>query len=375
MNGAQIQIELEKKAEAVIANRRRLLEERRQRILDDKTRQIGLDVDFLQQQVEERKQREAKEAMEDRALDELLLSNEQKILKIQRDIDRERRRVNAELENFRMQDQKKENRLDYDLYDPEALKKEKPLPESELGPASMQIFAGEDRGKAEREALQREQQKQWCEEQIAIKNAKAEAERIQNANYDAFVLSLDEQMKRLTGTFNSLQKEALNNVLNENASLADMRKYKEAEEKRQSDLQKKQELEAINTSPFFMEDASRQLNENNRYVTYEFKGFSKENLNEIRQVQLRQIEEKRQRDEAERNVEARHAQEEQRIRNELTKMDRLRKRQLLDEKRKLQNTLKEQDDMFKTTQKVNNEVVAKTAVDPSFFDAFGQSAR
>jgi len=64
---------------------------------------------------------------------------------------------------------------DYELHDKDALKKQKPArvgdDDPRLGPASLQVFDGEDLRAAERRELQHKQMRNWCIEQDMKKRA------------------------------------------------------------------------------------------------------------------------------------------------------------------------------------------------------------
>ncbi len=83
----------------------------------------------------------------------------------------------ADLE-FRATQQFAATRREFDLNDPEALKKATLTRQGDedprLGPSSLQVFQGEDLAAKERKRLQAEQQRQWLQQQrVAEAEAKA----------------------------------------------------------------------------------------------------------------------------------------------------------------------------------------------------------
>jgi phytoene dehydrogenase-like protein len=81
------------------------------------------------------------------------------------------RRANAKrIDEYRREMQKKEDRRDFDLYDPERLRKDPPLRVNDedptLGVASLKRFEGEDLSQKERLKLQKEQMRLWVQEQM-----------------------------------------------------------------------------------------------------------------------------------------------------------------------------------------------------------------
>lgn len=79
-----------------------------------------------------------------------------------------RKQINRAIVEFR-KEQQPSSRREWDLYDPEAVRKGQPVRVSDddlrCGPSSMQRFAGEDLNAPSRSKLQKEQQKHALEEQ------------------------------------------------------------------------------------------------------------------------------------------------------------------------------------------------------------------
>lgn len=92
-----------------------------------------------------------------------------------RDIQNQNKAVNE----FRQQFQKPEMRREFDLYDPQALKKDVPARLADSDPqctmSSLQKFMGEDLNKENRHKFQKEQTREWLlQQQKDWKNALAD---------------------------------------------------------------------------------------------------------------------------------------------------------------------------------------------------------
>lgn len=80
------------------------------------------------------------------------------------------RELNRAMNEFRALHQQPDGRREWDLQDPEALKKDKPARVSDddprCGPASLQKFDGEDMNYKARQKYQQEQLREWYLQQV-----------------------------------------------------------------------------------------------------------------------------------------------------------------------------------------------------------------
>lgn len=99
--------------------------------------------------------------------------------------EKHKRDINRNLNEFRSLHQQPNSRREFDLYDPDYLKKDRPARVSDddprCGAASIQKFDGEDLNADARKKFQREQMQDWFKRQIEERNraeaAQKEAER------------------------------------------------------------------------------------------------------------------------------------------------------------------------------------------------------
>uniref|UniRef100_A0A4W3H4C8 RIB43A-like with coiled-coils protein 1 n=1 Tax=Callorhinchus milii TaxID=7868 RepID=A0A4W3H4C8_CALMI len=130
-----------------------------------------VDVAALENQVIERKTREARDKAREDSLDADTLRYAQTAELLEKQEGERRRRLNEELNRYREREQAFENRREFDLNDPEALKKDKPARVCDMdprcGPASLQRFEGEDLSHKARQSFQRQQTHRWLETQRA----------------------------------------------------------------------------------------------------------------------------------------------------------------------------------------------------------------
>ncbi|XP_046895629.1 RIB43A-like with coiled-coils protein 1 [Hypomesus transpacificus] len=137
-------------------NRRRAAEAARlARIFNTRNRVMGLDLPTLEQQVTERKARDEMARQREMAFDLLRVTQDKVLMHQQWQEEEMRAELNKNLVQYHQIHQRAEDSLDADLtFDQQGALE---LSESELGPASMKVFQGEDIGEDERRRSQMEQ--------------------------------------------------------------------------------------------------------------------------------------------------------------------------------------------------------------------------
>ncbi|VDL59907.1 unnamed protein product [Hymenolepis diminuta] len=99
---------------------------------------------------------------------------------MERRLTQNQRKLNRAINEYRLQHQQPISRREFDLNDPDALKKELPARISDddprCGVSSLQKFVGEDLTKKSRDKLQQQQMSTWFDKQIE-EHDRAEASR------------------------------------------------------------------------------------------------------------------------------------------------------------------------------------------------------
>lgn len=283
---------------AAIERRRNQEQQRQSRIFNAKARTMGVDVAELGKQVEERRRIEKTEKAREEAFDadreqydKIALMLEQREQQLSRDLDQ------AVL-NYRAQNQKPETRREFDLYDPEASKKDRPARVSDddprCGPASLQKFAGEDLSEKKRKELQTDMTKKWLTEQRDERNRSKAQQMFADNLYDRKRVELDERAQHLSQMEEECRKAVNMATTHFNQALA-----MEASERRR--MQKQQE-EDNNFAEIYNHLTGDILTENpavavsafgpHRVVPDRWKGMSPEQLKAILDVQSQQCLEK-----------------------------------------------------------------------------------
>uniref|UniRef100_A0A4W6F1H4 RIB43A-like with coiled-coils protein 1 n=1 Tax=Lates calcarifer TaxID=8187 RepID=A0A4W6F1H4_LATCA len=143
---------------------------RKARIFNTRLRVMGLDLNALNQQVQEKKHKQSMERQRDKAFDKLRECHDEILL--QQDIDEREKRaaLHTDLTQYWATHQRVEDSRDADLKCGLKGAFRITIPEGELGPASMQIFAGEAIGE---EQMRREQMRKTARDLQAQKEDNA----------------------------------------------------------------------------------------------------------------------------------------------------------------------------------------------------------
>jgi len=292
--------------ETAAIERRRIREQQRQsRIFNARVRTIGVDLQSLEQQVDERKWMEEQERRREEAFAADMARNDKICMLLQKRQENDLKQLNKGINKFRKDHQRPEDRREFDIYDPEGKKKDKPARVSDddprCGVSSMQKLLGEDLNEKERKKLQQEQHEEWMKQQMKEKaqelaNLK-EAQRL----YDLKAIETDQRSLELAHAEQECRR-AINMAQKDmNQALARERQVKE-------DNQKQQELED-NLTEISNHVFGDMLTENpavaqsafgsHRVIPDRWKGMSPSEVNTIRYTQHQQVDEKKRLEEEE----------------------------------------------------------------------------
>ncbi|ENN81903.1 hypothetical protein YQE_00424, partial [Dendroctonus ponderosae] len=176
----QLMTEKDRREAAYIERRRIQEEERKKRLFNPRQRLIGIDTQALQAQIEEKKKKELEVKRNDSIFENELKKADQIAITLEQKQREEQKKLQKEIETFRKNFQKPEDRREFDLNDPNGIKKQLPCrlhdDDPRLGPSSAQKFEGEDLSNEERLKLQKVQIKAWLGQQL-IEREQAEKER------------------------------------------------------------------------------------------------------------------------------------------------------------------------------------------------------
>jgi hypothetical protein len=287
-----------RKEQLAIERRRQAEAERKQRIFNPKVRLFGVDKQALDAQVADKKQLEAMEEEREQFYHEQTIINAKHGHFLETKRDDIRRDMNKAVNDYRVNQQTVESRREFDLNDKNALKKEQPVRvgdrDPRLGISATQIFHGEDLTQNDRTKQQKNQMKNWIEQQVTEKGqAKAMEEyeklvsekRMEEVNFLANELDKQKELLRL-------EKERATKEFNIEQSVD--KRNREAERKAKEELDKLEEIQNQLNSDLLNEnfDATLNANDPNRFKPYNFKSLRPDQYQNILDTRENQIREK-----------------------------------------------------------------------------------
>ncbi|CAC5413020.1 RIB43A-like with coiled-coils protein 2 [Mytilus coruscus] len=302
--------------EAAAIERRRLMEEQRKsRIFNSKCRTIGVDLQAIEQQVRDKKEQEDYERKRSEAFAADAVRNDKISQMLEKRQEQDVRALNQALNDFRSLHQQPDGRREFDLYDPDYLKKDKPGRVSDDDPrcgiSSIQKFEGEDLNNKARTKFQQEQLREWSTQQA---NEKEQAKRNQDEAdrlYQLKMRELDQRGMELEKAEDDC-KRAINMATTDyNNALARERNERERLKKQQEFDDNMTEIanhifgDTLTENPAVAQSAFGP----HRVIPDRWKGMSPQQLEAIRKEQEKQRLEKQRRDQEDKLREIEHARQ------------------------------------------------------------------
>ncbi|CAF1074456.1 unnamed protein product [Didymodactylos carnosus] len=283
---------------AAIERRRRNEKERQARIFNVKYRTIGIDKEMLDEQVRQRELIQEMERRRDEAFAREMIRNDLKALVMEQDERQKDYECAKRVDEFRKLYQKPEMAREWDLNNPDALKNGvSPRimdDDPRLGPASIQSFAGEDLNLKARKKLQQEQLKEYFNTQRMIRKKNERQQQLADLLFDC----KQTQLNQIGYNFEKIEEECKRAIgvatRHYNETMASEAKMKEREQRKRDTDEQLSEIIDTAFSNLLTEDDSTAVSAVNpsRVVVDRWKGMTKDQLNEIRNEQLKQMEQR-----------------------------------------------------------------------------------
>ncbi|NXG65329.1 RIBC2 protein, partial [Hemiprocne comata] len=257
-----------------------------------------VDKDALDSQVKDRKIQEAAERARNEQLATEMKRNDKIMCMLEERQKNEIRNINKAITEFQKNFQKPETRREFDLYDPQALKKDRPARLSDSDPrctaSGLQKFMGEDLNYDQRMKFQKEQFREWSlQQQRDWKNALAD-KKFADDLYDKNRIALDQK------TMEQQRKEEQNRRA-VCAATKDFNRIQAAELVERKKLEKYQkmkddtdEISNLLKGDLLSENPEQAVSSfgRHRVITDRWKGMSQDQLMAIRCSQQQQVLEK-----------------------------------------------------------------------------------
>ncbi|KAK4886243.1 hypothetical protein RN001_002514 [Aquatica leii] len=377
----QLMTEKDRREAAAIEKRRAQEEERKKRIFDAKTRLIGADVQALQQQIEEKKKLEEEKKRIDQIFNEQLIKCDQIAVALEQKESEERKKLALEVNNFRVNFQKFQDRREYDLNDPDAVRKCLPArlhdDDPRLGLSSVQKFEGEDVASEERKKIQREQIQSWLQQQMEERDNADKERKAADEAYKAAVIARDARAIELDRLEKDCRKRLERACCMFNRALADERFCEQKEKERQDKEDKMAQMYNTLTSDMMTENPDVSLSNMgpNRRIGYLYKGMSKSELEEFRNAQKAQLEEVKKKKDEETRFQREWDDYSNGIQRTIALMDKELARKEKDRRVALAEENKRMALEQKNHQDYMNKIVYRNKPTAAFFDQFNTSTR
>lgn len=293
----KVDLPIDYKEAAAIERRRNMEEMRKSRIFNAKTRIIGVDVQALDQQVQDRKQMEERERRRKEAYAADAVRFDLITCLLQKRQEHDIHELNRAMNEFRYLHQQPSQRREWDLYDPEGLKKDKPARVSDDDPrctiSGLQKFDGEDLNNKARAKFQREQLREWSNQQQRERRQADDNQKKADRLYELKARELDQRAMELQ----KAEEECRRAI---NVATKDYNQALARETDARSNLKKQQELDDNATEQanhiygdFLTENpaVAQSAFGPHRVITDRWKGMSPEELSEVWRMQEKQRQE------------------------------------------------------------------------------------
>ncbi|NXU44826.1 RIBC2 protein, partial [Drymodes brunneopygia] len=254
-----------------------------------------VDKDALDAQVKERKIKEAIEKAEHERFAHDMKKNDKLMCLLEERQKNEIKDLNKALNEFQKNFQGPETRREFDLNDPQALKKDRPARVSDDDPrctiSSMQKFMGEDLNYDKRMKFQKEQLREWSlQQQKDWKNALAD-QKLADDLYDKYRVEIDRKIMEEQKKEEESRRDVCTAIKNFNRIQVAELDHKNKLEKAQKIKDDMDEITGLLRGDFLSENPEQAIGKDHVLVD-RWKGMNQEQLMAIRQCQKEQALEK-----------------------------------------------------------------------------------
>ncbi|XP_062040386.1 RIB43A-like with coiled-coils protein 1 isoform X2 [Lepus europaeus] len=283
---------------AAIEARRNREKERQSRFFNVRNRVIGVDVEALNNQVEERKLREADERNREQAYGTSQVHYDLVAQMLEKEESERSRRLARKVQEYRDQKQQFKTRSEFDFWDPDPLWKEFPGQPGDsdpcCGPSSLQCFSGEDLDRAACLRMQQEQFRSSLNCQMQEKQQAKAEEKYTDMLSDQLRMAMDMramQMAKLEESCRIAMMSAMANANKAQAAELAERQRREHQQEREANLK---EIQSQVTSNLLTENpqVARNPRAPHRVLPHCWKGMTPEQRVAIRKAQDAQRHEK-----------------------------------------------------------------------------------
>ncbi|KAI9143323.1 RIB43A-domain-containing protein [Paraphysoderma sedebokerense] len=279
--------------EKAIRRKQRLETERKERILDPKSRTLGIDVNALEEQIKLKNELKASEKEKNEHFDRVTMETNQLLQILDQKVTEARKQNERALVEYRRQHQQPHAQKETDLNDLSSLKKMNLINiNCDDGVRSLK-FEGEDEKERERLRLQKEQMRLWTIQKIQEKEKQIKQEMEEERQRVEYNKAIAAKIHELTRTEERNRKSVAISDREANARLAAEKKLREALAKKQELEENTKEIQALMNGSLPTErSASLPQHSADRTLTDPFNGKPLNGIHEVHQVLNHQLSEK-----------------------------------------------------------------------------------
>lgn len=349
--------------------------ERKPTILDPRTRKIGIDVDALKRQVEEKRELASREKARNDAFDNWTLEQQDTIMQNMETERQLRHQMDCNRDKFRAQQQRPDQCTEYDIWRPDLLKISRPARVGDydptIGVSSGQVFQGEDLQISQRLQAQARQRNEWYNEQMKEKASIKRAEEMEDLNNQLIDLETQKKLSELSERTEYAKSQVRREVANDNLQMARDKKQREANDR----AFEEQQNQAYLTNNLRSRVISEQMAPRGD-APMEYRGMTIEEQKQIIDEQSRQMKDNERRREEERERERQWYEYQEYLKSEGDKNEAQWLRRKQQEQAALYQTRLKQEEEFKRRERYLNKVVyGENIPDDSYYDQWGKDVR
>lgn len=255
----------------------------------------------LEKQILEKKKQTTAQIECDKRYEEQEQLQKRLLVSKEKEIEKEKRIVDSDLNFYRCRYQRSDQRREFDLNDPNFLKKGTPARVADvdiaLGISSAQIFHGEDLNRLDRQKRQREQQRAWLDQQVMERKQAEEAKKKADDIFMESVWCRDKHLEEMAKSDNFMRNQIIQKIRQFNINLA--------KQKADNRLRNKQETFEDDTAEIYNMLSSDLLTENpdvaqsrinpNKKIAFMYRGMTPDETRVFRKAQEQQLVDMKQR--------------------------------------------------------------------------------
>lgn len=255
----------------------------------------------LEKQILEKKKQTTAQIECDKRYEEQEQLQKRLLLSKEKELEKEKRIVDSDLNFYRCRYQRKDQRREFDLNDPNFLKKGTPARiadiDIQLGVSSAQIFHGEDLYRNDRQKRQREQQRAWLDQQVMERKQAEEARRKADEIYLDSVWCRDKHLEEMAKSDHHMRNQVIQKIRQFNINLAKQKADNRLRSKKETFEDDMAEIYNMLSSDLLTENpdvAQSRINPNKK-IAFMYRGMTPDENRVFRKGQEQQLADMRQR--------------------------------------------------------------------------------